>query len=201
MPKRIKKHAASIYDIAMMAGPMWNTEPGDGGGNTGAAGESGGGVEPEGEKPADKEPDWKSRFEGQQKVNRDQEAKLNTLRDGLKAALGIDDKKATSDELLRAMQKQLDELAKDKAVNDVARRHQITDADDIALLAGLGDEAAMDRLAARLARKGGEQQEAPGKPGTPKPDPSQGRGSGGGVKPTSVAQVMAERAAARANSN
>jgi hypothetical protein len=35
------------------------------------------------------------------------------------------------------------------------------------------------------------------KPGTPAPDPSQGHGGGGGDKPASVAEVVAERRAAR----
>ncbi|NKG22214.1 hypothetical protein [Paeniglutamicibacter terrestris] len=48
----------------------------------------------------------------------------------------------------------------------VAAKHKITDADDLELLATAGDEAAMERLAVRLATAAA--------PGTPKPDPSGG---------------------------
>lgn len=202
MPKRIRM----ISDPRAMFGPLYNTD-----------GEAGGGVKPADKPdgaPAPKEgddkgaddgkgkadpDDWRGRFEGQQKVNRDLEGKLNTLRDGLKTALGIEDKKADATELVTKLQEQLNQLAHDNLVESAARRHGITEEDDLALLRTAKDPEAMEKLAARLAPKADEGDKSkPGKPGAPKPDPSQGKGVGSGaVRPTSVAQVMEDRRAAR----
>lgn len=202
MPKRIRM----ISDPRAMFGPLYNTD-----------GEAGGGVKPADKPdgaPAPKEgddkgaddgkgkadpDDWRGRFEGQQKVNRDLEVKLNTLRDGLKSALGVDDKKVDPADLVGKLQEQFDRLTHTNLVEQVARRHRITDDEDIALLAAATDADAMGKLAARLAPKADEGDKSkPGKPGTPKPDPSQGKGAGSGaVRPTSVAQVMEDRRAAR----
>lgn len=194
MPRRIKRYAGPL-DITTMLGPVWNAD-GDtsGGSGVGATGDGqGAGGDKKtgdgatgGEKPDPRDDtDWRSKFDGQVKVNRDLEGKLNQFRDGLKNALGIDDKKVGPADLLKAMQGQLDALTRDQTVNEVARRHKITDDDDLALLRASADKGAMEKLAARLAPKDGEQQQgASGKPGNPKPDPSQGRGSGGAQRAT-----------------
>lgn len=198
MPKRI----STFSDPRVMFGPLSNTD-----------GEAGGGAttdKPDTPTPkdvADKgdgkgKPDdeWRGKFEGQQKVNRDLEAKLNGIRDALKAAAGVEDKKADDDQVLASVRDELAALRHENAVEKVARRHRITDDDDLALLATARDAEAMDKLAARLAPKADEggDKNKPGKPGTPKPDPSQGKGAGSGaVRPTSVAQVMEDRRAAR----
>lgn len=200
MPKRIRKH--SILRDETSWGMLYNAdgETGGGGNAAGAGGAEAGGAAT-GEKPAGEKPDddWRDKFEGQQKVNRDLEAKLNTLRDGLKTALGIEDKKADATELVTKLQEQLNQLAHDNLVESAARRHGITEEDDLALLRTAKDPEAMEKLAARLAPKADEGDKSkPGKPGTPKPDPSQGKGAGSGaVRPTSVAQVMEDRRAAR----
>lgn len=189
MPRRIKKYAGP-FDIATMVGPVWNADGDTGGGGSAppvkdgeASPPSDGEAKPDDDKASGAgDTDWKSKFDGQQKVNRDLEGKLNQLRDGLKAALGVEDKKADAPELLAQMQKQLDAMAHESAVNEVARSHGITDTTDLDLLRSSADRAAMEKLAARLApSKDGAQQNPSGKPGTPKPDPSQGRGGSRGA--------------------
>lgn len=85
-----------------------------------------------------------------------------------------DDKGATPEDAIKAVNDLRDELA----VERLARANGITDEKDIAILLGTKADARSD-LAARLK---------PGTTtGTPKPDPSAGRGSGGDGKATSVA--------------
>lgn len=199
MPKRIRKH--SILRDETSWGMLYNAdgETGGGGNAAGAGGAEAGGAAT-GEKPAGEKPDddWRDKFEGQQKVNRDLETKLNTLRDGLKSALGVEDKKVDVADLVGSLKDQLDQLTHSNLVNEVARRHKLDDEDDIALLRSATDADVMDKLGARLAKAATTEQTKPGKPGTPKPDLSQGKGGdGAGAKPTSVAQVMADRQAAR----
>lgn len=198
MRVRIRKH--SIPLDATSLGMLYSTDPagGGGGGNhpappadTEDAGKEDAGAE----KPAGDD-EWQNKFAAQQKVNRDLEAKLNALRDGLKSALGVDDKKADIGDLVSGLKDQLDTLTHNNRVNETARRHGLMDKDDIALLGSTKDPDVMDKLGARLAKAA--ENVKPGKPGTPKPDPSQGKGGSGEVaRPTSVAQVMADRQAAR----
>jgi hypothetical protein len=74
--------------------------------------------------------------------------------------------------MVSTLQEQVSEMQRERLVNKVARKHQITDDDDIEILTSAKDEQAMERLAARLAAKA-----ADSSPGTPKPDLTQG-GSG-----------------------
>lgn len=189
--------------LAAAAGPLHNTD-GDAAGGGSPAGDKGGTTptpKDVSEKPADagdSADEWRGKFEGQQKVNRDLEAKLNSIRDALKVAAGVDDKKADPADLVSKLQEQLDRLTYTNLVEQMARRHGITEEEDIALLAAATDADAMTKLAARLAPKADEGEKKPGKPGTPKPDPSQGKAGGdGAIRPTSIAQVMADRRAAR----
>ncbi|KNX38093.1 hypothetical protein [Luteipulveratus halotolerans] len=187
-------------NAAMGFGPLFNTDGEQGGGTPPAPKPSdtpAAKADEDEAKKQDDEPDYKDRFEAQRQVNRDLETKLNSMRDGFKAALGIEDKeKVSTDDLVSKLQTQLDSLTHTSVVNDVARRHKITDDDDLALLSDIKDQAAMEKLAARLAPSGDTQDS--GKPRTPRPDPSQGQGSGSGTRATSVAQVMADRTARKA---
>lgn len=209
MPKRIRKFQMPL-DVTSF-GLLFAGEGEMGGGGGGGGKPAGDTTEPNGDKPSDDagddekdaaagrgDGDWKGRFEGQQKVNRDLETKLNQLRDGLKGALGVEDKKADVTDLVGQLQQQLDSLTHDNLVNDVARRHKISDDDDMKVLRAVKDRDLMETLAARLAPKGDEggAGNTSGKPGSkPKPDSSQGRGGGSdtGSRPSSVAEVMEQR--------
>ena len=199
MPKRIRKYGVP-FGLAPF-GPLSTTEGEPAGGGSLKVEEKPDagteGAKPEGGKADD---EWRSKFEGQQKVNRDLETKLNGIRDALKVAAGVDDKKADDSDVIAAVRNELAGLRHENAVEKAARRHGITDDDDLKILAAATDAEAMEILAARLAPKAdeGDTKTKPGKPGTPKPDPSQGRGGGGAVRPTSVTQVMDDRRAARA---
>lgn len=76
-------------------------------------------------------------------------------------------KGASTEDVVGQLQSQLAELRHDNLVNAIARDHQIVDAADIELLKTATDEASMTKLATRLNPE-------PGKPGTPKPDLTQG---------------------------
>ncbi|NNG36937.1 hypothetical protein [Nakamurella aerolata] len=142
--------------------------------------------------------EWQGKYQGQLQVNRNLESQLNQLKDGMKAALGLGDKKVDPADLVNqlqgvsALQEQVTVLTHRNTVNEVAMEHHITDKDDVALLAGISDRNAMEKLAARLAPAAGSDSGKPsgngsnsGKPGTPRPDPSQGA-TGAGKATTSV---------------
>jgi hypothetical protein len=76
-------------------------------------------------------------------------------------------KGASTEDVVGQLQSQLAELRHDNLVNAIARDHRIVDAADIELLKTASDEASMTKLATRLNPE-------PGKPGTPKPDLTQG---------------------------
>ena len=81
-----------------------------------------------------------------------------------------------------AMQKRLDDAeakeARDALVAEVADAHEGLTASDVKLLRAMPDKETMEALATRLSQGA--------KPGTPKPDPSAGRGSGSESKNSSV---------------
>jgi hypothetical protein len=132
----------------------------------------------------------------------DQAKALKGEFDGFKSALaqalGIktdgDDK---SEDALVAVQNQLAAMQREAAVLKLANEHGIADKEDLELLASAKDEEAMKKLAERLAPS---EQERDAKSRKPKPDRTQGGGGGTGDRPSggSVAQVIAERRAARA---
>lgn len=132
------------------------------------------------------------------------EAQVTALIDGLKTGLGVET--AGSDDpldLIAGLRTEIDGLKHTTRVDAVARHHGITDEADLEFLRSAKDQASMDALAKRLAPTKGdddadEQGKGKKKPGGPRPDPSQGQGSGGsGARPSSVAQVMEDRRAAR----
>lgn len=86
----------------------------------------------------------------------------------LASALGIKPKDDDGD-VLATVQQQLAAIQKEAAVLRVANQYEITDKDDLDLLAAAGTDEARDKLAARLAAK----KDDPA-PGTPKPDLTQG---------------------------
>lgn len=138
------------------------------------------------------------------KAAEDQVKALKGEFDGFKTALttalGIKpDEGNKGQDALTVVQDQLAAMQRESAVLRLANEHKITDAEDLEILATAKDADSMKKLAERLAPK---EQERDAKSRTPKPDRSQGGGSGNG-KPnaTSVAQVMADRAAARASKN
>ena len=122
---------------------------------------------------------------------------------GLKQALGVEDKKGDDPtEVITTLTERLGTLEHQSLVDRVAREHGITDEDDVEILKSAKDKDAMEKLATRLAPKG-DDEDADGKDKgkgktAPRHDPSQGKGGGGGgSRPTSVAQVQADRRAAR----
>lgn len=135
---------------------------------------------------------WEDRFKGQQKVNRDLEEKLNGLRNGLAAALGVEPKKTSTDDIVATLQQQMADLAHNNLVLSVANTHKITDPDDLALLAEIKDEAALRKLAARIKPSDAPPATEPPKKRTPAPDPSQGR-STGAPKPGEAGKAEAAR--------
>lgn len=120
----------------------------------------------------------------------------------LAEAFGIKSEDAkSSDDVVAALQKQVQDMRHDTLVYRVAADHKITDADDLDLIKGVADETAMRKLAARLGKKSDDDEtdDKDKRLGRrlPREDSSQGRGGGDGARPASVAQVMADRAAAR----
>ena len=130
------------------------------------------------------ETDWQAKAEAQQKVNRDLEAKFNTLRDSqttmteaFAKALGIKPEDAPDVSVLAAtvetLQQQFSQAQLDNTVLTIASENGITEAADIALLRSVKDEAAMRGIAARIAAKPPEAP-TPGSVPGPRPDLSQG---------------------------
>jgi len=178
---------------------------GSGDGGTGKGGAGSGGDAGDESKLGDA---GKKALESERAARKDAEKKaadiataFEALKSGLKVGLGIDSKEDDPAAIVSGLQDQLSKLTHQNLVSDVARRNGITEDDDIELLRSATDKDVMEKLAARLKPAaegegaGGAGNGSNGK-GRPKPDPSQGKG-GGGAKPTSVAQVMADRAAAR----
>lgn len=127
-------------------------------------------------------------LKAEREANKAMRARLDQLEQGdkdfkttLAAALGI---KADGDEgdqqadLLASVQEQIKGMQREAAVLKLANAHQITDEADLELLASAKDDEAMKRLAERLAPTADEGKEEKGKR-QPKPDRTQGGGSGG----------------------
>ena len=72
-------------------------------------------------------------------------------------------------DLVATLQEQVSKMQHDGLVDRVARRHGITDDNDVALLSKIADEATMSGLAERLKASNIA-------PSSPAPDPSQGSG-------------------------
>lgn len=132
-------------------------------------------------KPAD-EPlgdGGKKALEAERSARAQAEADLKALRsefDGFKSSLseafGVKSTTDDGSDALQQMQDQLNSMQRDTAVFRLAAQHRITDEDDLDLLRSAKDEAAMTKFAERLAATAGTNS------GTPKPDATQGGGTG-----------------------
>lgn len=125
-----------------------------------------------GEKALKAEREARKQFEGQ----------LADLKKNLAAAFGAqpeDDGKKDTADTLAAVQQQIADMKHENNVLALANEHRITDKDDLALLRATKDADALTKLAARLAKPVDSDELGRGKrrPGTPRPDGSQGRGS------------------------
>lgn len=89
----------------------------------------------------------------------------------LSEAFGVKPATGDGDDAVTQLQKRLDTMQHETAVYRVAATNNITDEGDLELLKSATDEAAMDKLGERLAAKAAA-------PGTPKPDATQGGGTG-----------------------
>lgn len=119
------------------------------------------------------------------------QTELNQLKQGLAKVFGGDDqKKATTDEVMAGLQKQMADMQHDNLVLRVANDTRITDADDIALLRGISSEDAMRKLADRIKPTDGDPQPAR-RP--PRQDPDQGLGGDGVQKPGDAGRAEAQR--------
>lgn len=127
------------------------------------------------------------------------ETELSNLKKGLASALGVADESGKDDgaDAVARVQQQIADMQRENRILALANKHQITDEVDLEILSSAKDEESMKRLAERLAPA---KDEGDATSRRPKPDRSQGGGetrsgkTGGGG---SVAEVMAERRAAR----
>lgn len=120
----------------------------------------------------------KKALEAERDARKKAEADLATLRkdfDGFKTelskAFGIQPATGDGADAVSQLQQQLNTMQHETAVYRLAAQHEITDEADLELLKSATDEAAMTKLAERLAAKAAA-------PGTPKPDATQGGGAG-----------------------
>ena len=120
----------------------------------------------------------KKALEAERDARKQAEADLAALRkdfDGFKTelskAFGIQPATGDGADAVTQLQRQLNAMQHETAVYRLAAQHEITDQDDLELLKSATDEAAMTKLAERLAAKAAA-------PGSPKPDATQGGGSG-----------------------
>ncbi len=153
---------------------------------------------PNGEKALNAERDARQKAEREAKESRE---KVDSILDAFKNALGIeDDKGSDATEVAVRLQERIDGLERGNLVERIARQHKITEDADIEFLKSAKDEEAMTALAKRLAPSGDGAGDDKGKGAArnnPRPDPNQGKRGDSGARATSVAQVMADRRAAR----
>lgn len=145
-------------------------------------------------------PNGEKALQAERDARKQLESDFGQFKAGLASLLGLEkDAKSSTDDVLATVQQQLATMQRDNLVLSLANTNKITDEDDLGLLRTFkGDEDGLRKLAARL-KPSETQEQTNGRKRTPAPDPSQGQGSGsGGGRSSSVAQVMAERAAARA---
>ncbi len=133
---------------------------------------------------ATSETDWQAKFEAQQKVNRDLEAKFNGLRDSQSAqsealakALGLKPEETSDIAVLSAtvstLQDQFTQSQLANTVLTIAAENGITEQADIDLLRSVKDEATMRTIAARIKSAAPGSDPASPSPG-PRPDLTQG---------------------------
>lgn len=132
-------------------------------------------ADPPGDPKPDPKPDDEPLGDGGKKAlqaERDARKALETeiadLKKSIAEAFGVKPSADKDADVLATVQQQLAEMKRESAVLRLANEHQITDADDLALLGATHDPDAQAKLAARLASKKDDG------PSTPKPDLSQG---------------------------
>ena len=155
----------------------------------------------DGDKPLG--PNGEKALHAEREARKKSDAEVATLKAQmarLAEAFGVkpDDGKSDDDDKVASLAKSVDAILHNSAVDRVARTHGITDKDDLALLMQQANEQAMEALAKRLQPAKNDDDSAKPKRRPPAPDRSQGQGGSdhGGAK-SSVAEVMAERRAAR----
>lgn len=161
-------------------------------GNIGEPGKQPDPPKPDGDKPLG--PNGEKALESERTARKELERQVQQLQQqhttqmsALAEAFGIKPEGAKPEEMVSTLQQQVSEMQHRLLVDRVARKHQITENDDLELLASAKDEQVMDRLATRLAAKAGEGEAGPG---TPKPDLTQG-GQGGTSQGGSTAEQFA----------
>lgn len=125
--------------------------------------------------------------------NKSLRTELNNFKQGLADALGLENGKKPDADAIGEIQSELADLRRENRVAKLARTHGITDDGDIALLMEASETAA-PKLAERL-KPTADSGATPPTNGrtfrhTPAPDPSVGKGNGGGTRPSSVRQAM-----------
>lgn len=121
-----------------------------------------------GKRALDAERDARKEAEGKVKQL---ETDFGTMKSALLEAFGVKPEKgADTSDVLKQVQDQLSQMQRENAVLALANEHKITDKDDLDLLRATSDDSARSKLAARLAAKAEDDK----KPGTPKPDATQG---------------------------
>lgn len=109
---------------------------------------------------------------------------FDTLKAALLEGLGIkSDDAEKGDDVLKTVQDQLAAMQRESAVLKLANTHKITDEGDLKILASATDAEQMKALAERLAPVEGEPD---AKSRKPKPDRTQGGGSGGNADTSGV---------------
>ena len=183
MPRGIKRYQGNPF---AMFGPLYNA-PDDTGGGGGPAPTAPKGAPPGNGGAADDKPDEKLGEGGMKALESEREkrkeleqtvAQMKSAQEAqtaaLAEALGVKvDKKQDGTEVVAALQKQVEEMQREAAINRIARDNGITDAEDIALIGEARSEDAMSKVAARLKTA---------TTAIPKPDGSQGP-KGDEVKP------------------
>lgn len=121
----------------------------------------------------------KKALEAERDARKQAETDLASLRkdfDGFKTelskAFGLQPATGDGSDAVTQLQQQLNTMQHETAVYRLAAQHEITDEGDLGLLKSATDEAAMTKLAERLAAA------KAATPGTPKPDATQGGGQG-----------------------
>lgn len=103
------------------------------------------------------------------------------------------------EDAVKELAQQVDDLKRQALVERVAREHKITSDEDVELLSAMRSEEELRALAVRLkpsddAGDGKDDKKGGGKP---RPDASRGQGGGDSAASKSVAEIQAERRAAR----
>lgn len=170
---------------------MMADEGGDGGDDKSDEGKSDEGKSDAGKSDAELGEGGKKALEAEREARKAAEDQVKTLKgefDGFKSALleglGIkSDDKDKGDDALTTVQQELALIRQESAVLKLANTHKITDEGDLKILASATDAEQMKALAERLAPVEGEPDT---KSRRPKPDPSQGGGSGGSTDNSGV---------------